>query len=197
MQYHAAPKYFREGLQGKTVYFGNARGYELCAIVISRIFLQIVILQVFYYLTAIILFFATAQLLGLPFSFKWCFSWQWVSLENTLGLTLAALWLFDSLLSVIFITIIIGRSKLAWDYALTVHVVNLALVWLNSGFPASIYWWLLQICSCAIMITLGTWTTRWKELRETFFEGIADTELGQMHESASTSPAATTAAERK
>ncbi|KAH3682727.1 hypothetical protein WICPIJ_006305, partial [Wickerhamomyces pijperi] len=109
-----------------------------------------------------------------------------VSLENTLGLTLAALWLLDALMSVIFITIIIGRSKLAWDYALTVHVVNLLLVWLNSGFPKSIYWWLLQVASCGIMVTLGTWTTRWKELRETFFEGIADTELGQIQESSST-----------
>ncbi len=29
------------------------------------------------------------------------------------------------------------------------------------------------------MVGLGTWTTRWKELRETFFDGLVDTELGQ------------------
>ncbi|ODV87804.1 hypothetical protein CANARDRAFT_26009 [[Candida] arabinofermentans NRRL YB-2248] len=149
----------------------------------ARLFFQIVVLQVFYYLAAIVLFYFTAQLSGQTFSLNWCFSWELVSWENTLGLTLSALWLFDSLISVAFITLIIGRSKLAWDFAITVHLINLGLVWLNSGFPKRIYWWLLQGCSCCIMIGLGTWTTRWKELRETFFDGIADAELGQAHHS--------------
>lgn len=29
------------------------------------------------------------------------------------------------------------------------------------------------------MVGLGTYSTRWKELRDTFFEGLIDPELGQ------------------
>ncbi|GME81861.1 unnamed protein product [Ambrosiozyma monospora] len=75
--------------------------------------------------------------------------------------------------------IFIGRSKLAWDFAVTVHLINLLLNWVvNAEFPNNIYWWGLQLCSCALMVGLGTLTTRWKELRDTFFDGMVDPEEG-------------------
>ncbi len=145
----------------------------------SRLILQIVTLQFFYYITAFVLFFITANLIGQPFDAKWMFSWRIITIGTSLGITLIMLWLFDSLISVIFIMLVIGRSKLAWDFAVTVHVINLMFAWLYEGFPKSISWWCLQVTSACIMVGLGTYSTRWKELRDTFFEGLIDPELGQ------------------
>ncbi|OXT10960.1 hypothetical protein B9K06_26340, partial [Bacillus sp. OG2] len=80
------------------------------------------------------------------------------------------LWLLNALFSVILITFIIGRSKLVWDFALTIHFINLVIVWFTSGFPKNIYWWLLQCVSLILMMILGIYTTRWIELRDTFFD---------------------------
>lgn len=147
-----------------------------------RIAFQIVILQCFYYLTALLIFYLVSLLNGYDFSIDWIFSWELIEPNNAMGLTLFALWLFDSLLCVLFVTIIVGRSKLAWDFAVTVHIVNLGVVWLYTGkFPTSLLWWCLQILSGVLLVTLSTYSTRWKELRTTFFENMLDQqELGEV-----------------
>lgn len=147
-----------------------------------KLLIQIIILQCFYYLTAIIIFYLVSLLNGYDFKFNWVFSWELISLDNAMGLTLFILWLFDSLLCVLFVTIIVGRSKLAWDFAITVHIINLIVVWTyTSKFPSSLLWWCLQILSGTLLVTLSTYSTRWQELRTTFFENMLDQqELGQM-----------------
>ncbi|ANZ76991.1 BA75_03796T0 [Komagataella pastoris] len=141
----------------------------------SRIFSQIVILQLVYYVIAFILFYFTASLAGFQFSLQWIFSWELVTSGNTLGWTLFFLWLFDSLLCVVFMMWIVGRSKLAWDFAITIHLINFLVCWLYSGkIPASVLWWFLQLLSSTILVSLGTWSTRWQELRDTFFEGLIE-----------------------
>lgn len=147
-----------------------------------RIAGQIVILQLFYYLTALIIFYLVALLNGYDFSVDWIFSWELIEPDNAMGLTLFALWLFDSLLCVLFVTVIVGRSKLAWDFAITVHIINLGVVWLYTGkFPTSFLWWCLQFLSGVILVTLSTYLTRWKELRTTFFDNMLEQqELGEV-----------------
>ncbi|KAH3664345.1 hypothetical protein WICMUC_005730 [Wickerhamomyces mucosus] len=146
------------------------------------IVLQIATLQGFYYITAIILQYSTSLLLGLKFSLSWTFSWKPVTLDNSLGWAIIGIWLFTSFISVLFLTFVVGRSKLAWDFALTIHLINLVIVWAYEGeFPFDLYWWILQIVSSLILVSLGTWSTRWKELRDTFFEGIVDPELGNVN----------------
>lgn len=141
----------------------------------SKLFLQIIILQCFYYLTALILFYLISQLNGYEFSISWIFLWELVSLENTLGLFLFVLWLLDSLLCVLFVTFIVGRSKLAWDFAITIHIINLLVVWIYTGkFPSSALWWCLQIFSAGTLVVLSTYSTRWKELRTSFFDNMLD-----------------------
>lgn len=140
-----------------------------------KIAFQILILQCFYYLTALVVFWLVALLNGYEFSLDWIFSWELVEADNTMGLTLFALWLFDSLLCVAFVTIIVGRSKLAWDFAVTVHILNLIVVWLYTGkFPTSILWWCLQVLSGACLVALSTYSTRWRELRDTFFDNMLE-----------------------
>ncbi|EEQ40724.1 hypothetical protein EJF18_20963 [Clavispora lusitaniae] len=148
----------------------------------SKIALQILILQCFYYLTALVVFYLVSSLNGYDFNVDWVFSWELIEADNAMGLTLFALWLFDSLLCVFFVTLIVGRSKLAWDFAVTVHILNLVVVWLYTGkFPTSILWWCLQVLSGACLVTLSTYLTRWRELKDTFFDNMLDQqELGQV-----------------
>lgn len=143
-----------------------------------KLLFQISILQIFYYFTAMLTFGITSALSGWGFHISLLLSWSDVTLENTFGLTLMFLWLLNSLFSVCFIAFVIGRSKLVWDFVATIHFLNLVFVWFINGFPKNIYWWLLQIFSALIMITLGVVMTRWVELRDTFFENMNDIEMG-------------------
>lgn len=139
---------------------------------------QIILLQIFYYFTALIVFFITAKFLGWDFHIDWIYTWSNISVENSFGLTLMFLWLLNTLFSVILITFFIGRSKLVWDFALTIHFINFLVVSFASGFPKSVYWWLLQLVSVSVMMILGTYMARWIELRDTFFDQAEDIELG-------------------
>ncbi|GMM45716.1 Sys1 protein [Pichia kluyveri] len=143
----------------------------------TKLSFQILILQIFYYFTAFIIFFITSILLGWNEStLKLIFSWEEISLENSFGLTLILLWLINSLISVLIITLIISRSKLVWDFALTIHLLNLIIISLINGFPWNFYWWILELITVVLVIILGTYTTRWIELRDTFFD--TDIEMG-------------------
>lgn len=141
----------------------------------SKLLSQIVILQSFYYVTALVIFYLISSLNGYDFNIDWIVLWELIALDNAMGLVLFTLWLFDSLLCVLFVTIVVGRSKLAWDFAITIHIINLIVVWVYSGkFPTSTLWWCLQILSAVLLVTLSTYLTRWKELRTTFFDNMLD-----------------------
>lgn len=143
----------------------------------KKLLVQIIVLQIFYYLSALLIFYIVALLNGYEFSIDWIFQWELVSFENTLGLTLFVLWLFDSLMCVLFVTIVVGRSKLAWDFAVTIHIINLIITWCYVGkFPMSALWWMLQVISAFLLVTLSTYSTRWKELRVTFFTDMLETQ---------------------
>lgn len=143
----------------------------------SKIALQIILLQIFYYLTACFLFYTWAKLCGYELELKkWLFSWELIDFSNSFGIILSLLWLLDSLICVFFLTVIVGRSKLAWDFAITIHAINLVVVWVHSGTLPSISWFILQALSSFFLVSLGTWTTRWRELKDTFFDGLVDQE---------------------
>lgn len=143
----------------------------------SKIALQIIVLQCFYYLTALVIFYLVASLNGYNFSVDWIFSWELITPDNAMGLILFAMWLVDSFVCVLFVTLIVGRSKLAWDFAVTVHVVNLLVVWLyTKKFPTSLLWWCLQVLSGVCLVTLSTYSTRWRELRTTFFDNMLESQ---------------------
>jgi ABC-type nickel/cobalt efflux system permease component RcnA len=68
--------------------------------------------------------------------------------------------------SVIFILLLIARSKLVLDFALTVHFIHLIVTSLYThAIPANLFWWALQLCSATIMASLGVWACQWRELR--------------------------------
>lgn len=85
------------------------------------------------------------------------------------------LWLFDSLLCVLFVTCIVGGSNRAWFLALTVHVIALFVVQLNGGnFPKSALWWRLLTLSGVHLETLSTYFKGWNELRTTFLNNMLE-----------------------
>ncbi|SCU82815.1 LAME_0C02982g1_1 [Lachancea meyersii CBS 8951] len=140
-----------------------------------KITIQIILLQLFYYATAYVLFYGWSRLGGydVPVS-QWLFSWESIDFSNSLGLTLSLLWLLDALICVLFLTVIVGRSKLAWDFGITIHAVNLLIVWVKTGRWPSLSWFTVQLLSSLILVFLGTWSSRWRELRDTFFDGLVD-----------------------
>lgn len=81
--------------------------------------------------------------------------------------------MLDSLITVIPILLLIARSKLVPDFALTIHFINLLVTsFYTRSVPTNIYWWLVQICSAALMVSLGMWACQWRELQPFTFSGL-------------------------
>lgn len=139
---------------------------------------QILVMQGIYYFIGFCLILFTCIVSGDPFSLSTVFSWEPVRIDTTMGWTLFLLWLLDTFFSVLALTVVVGRSKMALDFTLTLHGIHLVVCWCVAGkFPASRLWWGLQVLSVLLMVLLGTWTTQWRELRATFFEPGAEGSL--------------------
>lgn len=146
----------------------------------KRLFLQIVALQASYYAVGFVIISLALLLVGVPWSLHYVFSWRDVDAKTSLGWLLALLWLLDAMFSVLAIMLIVGRSKLATDFALTLHGINLVVVSVYSrGLPRSWLWWLLQACSAALTVYAGVWASQWRELRRTFFEDYELVDIDQ------------------
>jgi len=71
---------------------------------------------------------------------------------------------------VIPILLLIARSKLVPDFALTIHLLHLIITTLYThAIPTRLAWWLLQACSAVLMVGLGVWVCRWRELQPLVF----------------------------
>ena len=166
-----------------------------------RILTQIALLQLAYYAcgTALILF--TALVAGTPFSPALVLSWRAVRGDTAVGWTLGLCWMLDSAFGyvwfadpcrarthssrtaadpfvivhrAIFLLLFIARSKLVPDFALTLHGLHLVATSLYvRAPPTNLLWWALQAASAALMISLGIWACRWRELRPLSFGGGA------------------------
>ncbi|KAH7378807.1 integral membrane protein S linking to the trans Golgi network-domain-containing protein [Pyrenochaeta sp. MPI-SDFR-AT-0127] len=132
----------------------------------TRILSQIVLLQLAYYGCATVLIVFTALVAGKEVSTDLLFSWRSLRGDTTVGWTLGLVWVLNSLTCVIFILLLIARSKLVLDFAVTVHFIHLIVTSLYShALPGNLFWWALQICSATIMTSLGVWACQWRELR--------------------------------
>jgi hypothetical protein len=94
----------------------------------------------------------------------------------------------ENLRRVISILLLISRSKLVPDFALTLHFIHLIIVSLYSkSIPQNMLWWALQAASAAMMTTLGVWSCQYRELRPINFGGAAQSTTGESSVAASTS----------
>lgn len=72
--------------------------------------------------------------------------------------------------SVILLLLLIARSKLVPDFAITIHFNHLVITSLYArSLPTNWLWWALQAASAALMIFGGVWSCRWRELRPISF----------------------------
>lgn len=141
---------------------------------------QILVMQGIYYLIGFILILFTCIVSGDSFTMSMVFSWEPVRIDTTMGWTLFLLWLLDTFFSVLGLTVVVGRSKLALDFTLTLHGIHFMVCWCVAGkFPASKLWWGLQVVSVLLMLLLGTWSTQWRELRATFFDPVPEAKTAQ------------------
>ncbi|KAF1843901.1 uncharacterized protein K460DRAFT_288484 [Cucurbitaria berberidis CBS 394.84] len=132
----------------------------------TRILSQIALLQLAYYGCAGILIIFTALVAGKEINADLLFSWRTLRGDTTVGWTLGLVWVLNSLTCAIFILLLVARSKLVFDFALTVHFIHLIVTSLYChAIPANLFWWALQLCSATIMTSLGVWACQWRELR--------------------------------
>jgi hypothetical protein len=77
---------------------------------------------------------------------------------------------------VIFLLIVVSRSKLIPDFAITLHLIHLLVTTLYTrSLPRNALWWLLQAASATLMTSLGVWSCQWRELRPINFGGNGGT----------------------
>jgi hypothetical protein len=81
---------------------------------------------------------------------------------------------------VIFLLLLVSRSKLVPDFAFTVHFLHLIIVSLYShSIPTNWLWWGLQASSAALMTSVGIWACQYRELRPINFGGSSSRQNGQ------------------
>ena len=68
--------------------------------------------------------------------------------------------------------LLVARSKLVPDFALTIHFLHLVVTTVYTrAVPTNLLWWGLQGASAALVVTLGVWACRYRELRPITFGG--------------------------
>ncbi|KAF2760688.1 hypothetical protein EJ05DRAFT_507947 [Pseudovirgaria hyperparasitica] len=131
-----------------------------------RIITQIAILQIGYYVSAATLILFTALVMATPINLDLLFSWRSLRSDITVGWMLGLVWMLNSLICVIYLLLLIARSKLVPDFALTIHFIHLIATSLyTSAIPTYWFWWALQIASASLMVFLGMWICQYRELR--------------------------------
>jgi len=84
--------------------------------------------------------------------------------DTVLGWTLALGWVISAGFTCICILWIVGRARQCLDFAVTLHLVHLLCTYWHSGLlPNTLFWYILNCCSCAIMAIGGEWLCmRWE-----------------------------------
>ena len=70
------------------------------------------------------------------------------------------------------IVVLIARSKLVVDFALTIHLLHLVATTLYTrSLPRHSLWWMTMAGSAALSVGLGVWGCQHRELQSVFFGG--------------------------
>ncbi|KHO02088.1 Integral membrane protein SYS1-related protein [Metarhizium album ARSEF 1941] len=143
-----------------------------------KIATQIAALQALYYITAGVLMLFTALVAGMSFSVDMILGWDAVRGDTTQGWLLSLIWLADGGLCIVpaaravAMVVLIARSKLVPDFALTMHLLHLVFTALYTrSLPRHSMWWMTMMASAAVAVALGVWGCRYRELQPVFFAG--------------------------
>jgi len=131
---------------------------------------QILALQAVYYFAATVLILFTSLVAGKTFGLDLILSWRSLRGDTTVGWTLGLCWMLDALVGVILLLLLVERSKMVPDFALTIHFIHFLITSAYTrSLPTNALWWGLQICSAGLMISLGIWACQWRQLRPMAF----------------------------
>ncbi|RKF59811.1 Protein SYS1 [Golovinomyces cichoracearum] len=145
-----------------------------------KILTQIFILQLVYYTSAFVLILFSALVAGKHFNLDLVLNWRNLRGDTTVGWMLGTVWELNSITGAIAILILVHRSKLVLDFALTLHFIHLITISIYShSIPRNFFWWVLHLGSACTMIFLGIWTCQRRELRPMSFG--ADTVISNSH----------------
>ncbi|PTB44550.1 uncharacterized protein TrAFT101_003100 [Trichoderma asperellum] len=138
-----------------------------------KIAAQIASLQALYYLAALVLMLFTALVAGMSFNFNLILGWDRVRGDTTQGWLLAFVWILNGGFCMsLAMVILIARSKLVPDFALTIHFLHLLFTCLYTrSLPRHSMWWFTMVASSATAVGLGMWGCRYRELQPVFFLG--------------------------
>ncbi|KAI0009612.1 integral membrane protein S linking to the trans Golgi network-domain-containing protein [Xylariaceae sp. FL0662B] len=137
-----------------------------------RILGQIAALQGIYYATALVLMVFTTLVVGSRFDLDLVFGWASLRGDTTQGWLMGFVWLCCAGVVVVAMVMLISRSKLVLDFALTLHCIHLVIVTFYTGFiPRHFAWWVTMVLSSAVAVVGGTYGCRWRELRPISFGG--------------------------
>ncbi|KAF4126120.1 protein SYS1 [Geosmithia morbida] len=134
---------------------------------------QIATLQALYYVAAVVLFVLTTLLAGASFDLGIVLGWDRVRGDTTQGWVMSFVWILDGGICMpIAIVLLIARSKLVPDFALTIHFLHLLITTAYTrSLPRHSLWWLTMAGSSALCVVLGMWACRYRELQPVFFAG--------------------------
>ena len=156
-----------------------------------RILRSILLLQASYYSTSLILILFTTLVLGQHFTLSLILDWRSVRGDSTLGWIVGMCWLLtgfvtsvhqpcslfslsthttktNTSLSVIPILILTTQlsTSLVPDFALTIHFLHLLTTsFYTRRLPTNLLWWTLQAASAGLMVLLGVWVVRYREVQ--------------------------------
>ncbi|KAM0281123.1 hypothetical protein ACHAQH_003702 [Verticillium albo-atrum] len=138
-----------------------------------RLATQIATLQALYYVGAIILMLFTALVAGASFTLDFVFGWEAVRGDTTQGWLCGFVLILDGgFCMAIAIILLVSRSKLVPDFAVTIHGLHLIITTLYTGrLPRNAMWWACMIASAGLCAALGVWGSRYRELRPIYFGG--------------------------
>ena len=134
---------------------------------------QIATLQAILYAVLVPLVLFTSLVSGGNFSFEQAFGWSAIRGDTTQGYLMAFVWvLAGGLFGGAAIVLVVGRTKLVLDFAATLHVLHLAVVYLYTGtVPANLAWWATMAVSTCTAFLVGSWGCQHRELRPINFGG--------------------------
>ncbi|EHK44618.1 uncharacterized protein TrAtP1_008286 [Trichoderma atroviride] len=138
-----------------------------------KIAAQIASLQALYYFAALVLMLFTALVAGMSFDLNLILGWDRVRGDTTQGWLLAFVWILNGGFCMsLAMVVLVARSKLVPDFALTIHFLHLLFTCLYTrSLPRHSMWWFTMLASSATAVGLGMWGCRYRELQPVFFLG--------------------------
>ncbi|CAP64686.1 uncharacterized protein PODANS_5_9610 [Podospora anserina S mat+] len=134
---------------------------------------QILALQALYYTFSFTLLLFSALVAGTAFTIDLVLGWQSIRGDTTQGWLCGFLAMLNGgVLMGAAIVVLIGRSKLVTDFALSLHFIHLVVVTFYTGeLPKHMAWWVSMACASVLGVVLGTWGCRYRELKPISFGG--------------------------